>query len=252
MGQADGRQSRTDMDPEATMDVPAEETTPEETPPEVAPAETTPAEEAAPAEPAPAETTPAPEPELFELPDGRKVDAATLSTLWRDEFMPEFTQRSQKLAELTKGPQPPQEKTDPLKDPNYIPPTYDELAAQIEQRILGGMQERQEKEAAARKAIEDAAVSQLNEVKAADPSVNESELFKYAMKYQFSDLRLAHASMKERDDAVKAAMTHTKQSVNDRQDPVSAKPGAAAGGALNPDSFSSSVEYLRALKAQGK
>lgn len=235
------------------MEVPAEETTPEETP-EVAEQETTPeAEEAAPAE-QPAEETTAPEPELFELPDGRKVDAAELSTLWKEEFMPEFTRRSQDLAALRQGQQHPSpaEDADPLKDPNYIPPTYDELAAQIETRILTGMADRQQKEAEARKAIEDTAITQLAAVKAADPDVNEPALFQYAMKHGFTDLTKAHSAMKERDDAVKAAMTHVKQNATERQDPVSARPGAAAGGALDPDSFGSSVAYLRALKAQGK
>ena len=41
-----------------------------------------------------------PEKELFELPDGRKVDSATLSKEWKENFYPEFTRRSQKLAEI--------------------------------------------------------------------------------------------------------------------------------------------------------
>ena len=237
------------------MEVPQEETMPEveTTTPEVPTEETTPTTEETPAE-TPAETTPAAEPELFELPDGRKVDAAELSTLWREHFYPEYTKKSQDLAALTRQApqQTPAETTDPLKDPNYIPDTYDTLAAQIEQRILGGMQARQQAEAEAKQALEDNAIAQLTEVKTADPTVNEARLFQHAMKYQFTDLRLAHASMKDMDEAVKAAMTHVKQNAQDRQDPVSARPGAAAGGALDPDSFASSVDYLRALKAQGK
>jgi predicted NAD-dependent protein-ADP-ribosyltransferase YbiA (DUF1768 family) len=41
-----------------------------------------------------------PEKELYELPDGRKVDSATLSKEWKENFYPEFTRRSQKLAEI--------------------------------------------------------------------------------------------------------------------------------------------------------
>lgn len=41
-----------------------------------------------------------PEKELFELPDGRKVDASTLSKEWKENFYPEFTRRSQQLAEI--------------------------------------------------------------------------------------------------------------------------------------------------------
>ena len=38
--------------------------------------------------------------EVFKLPDGREVDAKTLSKQWKEEFYPEFTRRSQKLKEL--------------------------------------------------------------------------------------------------------------------------------------------------------
>jgi len=46
------------------------------------------------------ETTSEPEKELFELPDGRKVDSSTLSKEWKENFYPEFTRRSQKLADI--------------------------------------------------------------------------------------------------------------------------------------------------------
>lgn len=42
------------------------------------------------------------EQELFELPDGRKVDALTLSKEWKEKFYPEFTRRSQALADFRK------------------------------------------------------------------------------------------------------------------------------------------------------
>lgn len=231
------------------MEVPHEETTPEETT-EVTTEETNPEGEETPAE-TPAEATPAAEPELYELPDGRKVDAATLTTLWKEEFMPDYTKKSQDLAAIRQQQNPAETKTDPLKDPNYIPPTYEELAVQIEQRILGGMQERQQREAEARQAIEDTAIAQLAEVKATDPNVNEGLLFQHAMKYGFTDLRVAHSNMKDMFGAIKKAQTVTKENVQARVDPVSTKPGAT-GGALDPDAFSSSVDYLRALKAQGK
>lgn len=44
-----------------------------------------------------------PEESLFELPDGRKVDASTLSKEWKENFYPEFTRRSQKLAEIERA-----------------------------------------------------------------------------------------------------------------------------------------------------
>jgi len=41
--------------------------------------------------------------ELFELPDGRKVTAEQLSKEWKENFYPEFTRRSQQLAELKRA-----------------------------------------------------------------------------------------------------------------------------------------------------
>ena len=43
------------------------------------------------------------ETELFELPDGRKVDAKTLSHEWKENFYPEFSRRSNKLSEFEKA-----------------------------------------------------------------------------------------------------------------------------------------------------
>ena len=43
------------------------------------------------------------EQELFELPDGRKVNAQDLSKEWKENFMPEFTKRSQRISQLEKA-----------------------------------------------------------------------------------------------------------------------------------------------------
>jgi hypothetical protein len=56
----------------------------------------------APADQAPKGQSENPEskPELYELPDGRMVDAKTLSKEWKENFYPEFTKRSQSLSKL--------------------------------------------------------------------------------------------------------------------------------------------------------
>jgi hypothetical protein len=41
--------------------------------------------------------------ELFDLPDGRKVDKKTLTKEWKENFYPEFTRRSQKLKDYEKA-----------------------------------------------------------------------------------------------------------------------------------------------------
>ena len=40
------------------------------------------------------------EAELFELPDGRKVDAKSLTREWKENFLPDYTKKAQRLAEI--------------------------------------------------------------------------------------------------------------------------------------------------------
>lgn len=195
------------------------------------------------------ETPPAVEPELFELPDGRKVDAGTLSKEWRENFMPEFTRKSQALATVTEtiNPKPAEPPKNPLADPNYIPQTYEELAAQIEARIIGNQQQKEEDRVAQQKAVEDMVVGQLTDIKKTDPTLNENALFQHAVKYGFRDLKQAHQNMKDMSATIKATKEQTANDINKRKDPVSTVPGAT-GGRPDPAQFTSATEYLRALK----
>jgi len=43
------------------------------------------------------------EQELYDLPDGRKVDGKTLSKEWKENFYPDYTRKSQKLSEFEKA-----------------------------------------------------------------------------------------------------------------------------------------------------
>lgn len=191
----------------------------------------------------PAEPT---EPELFELPDGRKVDADTLSKEWKDNFLPEFTRKSQTLAELEKS-KINQTPDNPLADPNYQPQTYAELAAQIEAQIAGKEQAREQARIEARQNLETTVVSQLEEVKKSDPQLNENALFLHATKYGFQDLKLAHQNMKDMADMAKKVQTTTAQNIAKRNDPVSVSPGAT-GARPDPSAFATAAEYLRSLQ----
>lgn len=208
-----------------------------------------PVEPAAPATTEPA--TPAePVQELYDLPDGRKVDAATLSKEFKENFLPEFTRKSQELATLRTGAAPLQE-TKPenrFADPNYVPQTYDEIIAAAEMKVLGTIEQREQARVTAAKALEDSVNSQITEIKATDPTVNENALFQHATKYRFTDLRLAHQNMKDMSDLTKKVQQTTVANIQKRADPVSVKPGAS-GAKPNPSNFNSAVEYLRALKA---
>jgi len=95
------------------------------------------------------------EPELYELPDGRKVDAATLATEFKENFLPEFTRKSQKLAELEKGPTTEtQPSKSPYADPEYIPQSYEEIIRAAEERALQTLDQRENERIAKEQAIE--------------------------------------------------------------------------------------------------
>lgn len=203
---------------------------------------------AAPAEPVePIAPTPT-EPELFELPDGRKVDAVTLTKEWKENFLPEFTHKSQELADLKRGSLPEAPKS-PYEDPNYTPGSYAEIIKAAKEEALLEIEQREKSRIEQSQALENAVIEQLNEVKKVDPQVNENQLFLHAHKYGFRDLKVAHQNMKDMADLAKKVQQTTAENIQKRADPVSVSPGAT-GASLNPDHFATSVEYLRALKGQ--
>lgn len=207
------------------------------------------AEPATPAEKVDPVTLAEPEVELFELPDGRKVDAATLSREFKENFIPEFTRKSQELAELKKGiitndnkPTPK-----PYEDPEWQPQTYAELIAIAKEEVKGDLEAREKAAIEQRQSIENAVVAQLEEVKKIDPTVNENALFLHANKYGFRDLKLAHQNMKDMSDVIKKTQKVTADNITKRNDPVSIKPGAG-GEKPNPSNFGNAVDFLRSLK----
>lgn len=209
-----------------------------------------PAAPVAPAEPAaPAPTA---EPEQFELPDGRKVDAAGLAREFKENFLPDYTRKSQELAKLTQPPKTeiiPQAAENPLKNPEYAPKDYDELANIIEARTLKAIEAREQKVVADRQAIETAVTEQLNAVKAIDKTVDENRLFLHATKYRFSDLRVAHQNMRDMEKAVKDTKQATAKDVLKRNDPVSIVPGGSGGQKADPSAFENARDYLRSLQS---
>lgn len=187
--------------------------------------------------------------EMFDLPDGRKVDAATLSKEWKENFAPEFTRKSQALAEIEKAKDPIINKTPekPYQDPNWQPQTYAELIEISKQELKADLAKDQQAKIEQEKALEDAVTTQLTELKTADPTLNENALFLHATKYGFRDLKLAHQNMKDMSQLVKTVQKTTADNITKRVDPVSINPGAG-GQKLDPSQFERAVDYLRALK----
>lgn len=200
-----------------------------------------------PTEPTEPVTPTAVEPELFELPDGRKVDAPTLSKEWKENFLPEFTRKSQALAAKDNAPLQEKKPTNPLADPDYVPQTYAEIVELAKQATFQEMADKEKVRVDAANALETTVNTQLSEIKATDPNLNENALFVHATKYRFTDLKLAHQNMKDMNETIKKVQQATAENIQKRADPVSVSPGAT-GAKLNPDQFGSSLEYLRALK----
>lgn len=230
---------------EDTIDVvPSEDNgnVPAETPSEPTETPVAPADDQTPVEPT------EPEVELYELPDGRKVDADTLQKEWKENFYPEFTRRSQELAELKKGTLPKDnEPTDPYSDPEWQPKTYAELLEIAKQEAVKAIENKEIAERETIKAIENEVISQIESIKKIDPSVNENALFQHANKYGFKDLTVAYQNMKDMNNLVKTVQQTTVANIAKRSDPVSVSPGAT-GTKPDPSQFSTAVEYLRALK----
>lgn len=189
------------------------------------------------------------EPELFELPDGRKVDATTLTKEWKENFLPDYTRKSQDLARVkeTINPLPKTEPTNPLADPNYTPGSYQELAEKIQANWEAKQEARHQATLDHQKSLEDAVVNQLAEVKKIDANFNQDSLFLHATKYGFRDLVAAHRNMKDMSELAKKVQSTTAANIAKRTDPVSSTPGAT-GARPNPGNFGSAVDYLRSLK----
>lgn len=217
------------------------------------PSEPTPTPEAQP-EAEPVATT-EPTQALYDLPDGRKVDAETLQKEWKENFLPEFTRRSQELSALKGKQTAPQEQQinntpdDPYADPNYIPKSYAEIIEAAEARALAKIEAKEREALETRQAVETQVANDIAELKKTDPNLNVDSLFNHAVKYNFSDLKVAYQNMKDMQGLVKTVQKETVKNIAKRNDPVATKPGAI-GNQVNPRNFNSAVDYLRTLSGQ--
>lgn len=185
------------------------------------------------------------EPELYDLPDGRKVDAETLSKEWKENFYPDYTRKSQALA--AKEKLTTEKPVDPTSDPEWQPQSYSELLEVAEKRALEKVEAKEQARIENHKAIENAVIAELADLKKGDPNLNENALFLHANKYGFRDLKTAHQNMKDMNLLAKTVKQATAKDIAKRNDPVSIAPGAN-GNKTNPSNFGTAVEYLRSLK----
>lgn len=196
----------------------------------------------------PTEPVPTTEPELFELPDGRKVDAETLSKEWKDNFLPDYTRKSQELAK-TKTETLPNNETpqNSYADPNWEPQTYAEIIEAAKLSMKEDLVREQQQVIERQQAVESQVIEQLEEIKKTDPALNENALFLHATKYGFQNLKAAHQNMQDMSALAKNVQQTTVKNIAKRNDPVSITPGAT-GARPDPSNFATATEYLRSLQ----
>lgn len=204
-------------------------------------------EENVPAEQEPAQSD-EPEEKLFELPDGRKVDGETLAKEWKENFLPEFTRKSQTLAEIERAKINNQPTQDPYSDPDYTPQTYAEIIQAARESTLKEIEERQKAQEAETRAIEEAVAGQIASIREKDPNLDENALFLHANKYGFRDLVVAHQNMKDMAAQIKTVQQTTVRNIAKRMDPVSTATNQPSGSKANPAHFQNASDYLRAIK----
>lgn len=189
-----------------------------------------------------------PEPELYELPDGRKVDAETLSKEWKENFYPDYTRKSQALAAKEQPIVQNDQTTNPIEDPNWIPNSYGEIIKIAKAEVKADLEREQQAQVQRQQEIESNVAGELAAVKKIDSSVNENALFLHANKYKFNSLIDAHQNMKDMADLAKNVQQTTVSNIAKRADPVSVSQGASGGVKPDASQFSSATDYLRALQ----
>lgn len=231
-----------------------EEETPVETPVE------TPSEEEPEAVEAPEEeVTPEVTPELYDLPDGRKVNAYELQEEYK-KLLPEFTRKSQKLAEYEKTKEINRnlEPEPEWKNPDFVPKTYTELVDIAKAEAVREIRDSFAQEQARTKEVQDMIDSELAEIRKGDPKLDENALFAHANKYGLQNLKFAHQNMMDMKNAIVATEQKTIKNLKTREaDPVStgASPSTIDDDGYDPDDvnrYSNSQEFLARLKGNKK
>jgi hypothetical protein len=213
---------------------------------------------AVPTEGAPAPTadeTPAAEPTLYDLPDGRKVDAETLQKEWKDNFLPDYTRKSQTLAELersNKNINRPNEEKPKWQNPDYVPQTYAEIIEIAKAQALADIDSRETQKVEKLKAIETEIGSQISEIKKEDPKLDENALFLHANKYGFTDLKAAYTNMRDIKNVALDTEKRVLGNLKTRENPVNVGAGKVEKSEgydpVEMGQYRSAQEYLQRIK----
>lgn len=190
---------------------------------------------------------------LVELPDGRKLPPKEAEAEYRNLYS-EFTRKSQKLATYEKGQSSEiNNNNQPTDKSEWIPQTWEEVLERSKQALREDFENEKKAEADSRQKTEDMVVGQLTELKKENPTLNETQLFNHAMKYNFTDLKLAYTNMKDMQSSIQKATKMTADNLAKRNaEPIS---GGSQGGAVydgdvyDPSAKNTSlVDLLRSMK----
>lgn len=200
---------------------------------------------------------------LYDLPDGRKVDGATLQTVYK-ELLADYTPKAQKLSQFEKAgiqvADPNINKTpqNPWDDPNWVPKNYAEIVAASKEAFKAETAAEQQRVEVARQEVTKQVDTELGEIKKLEPNVSEDLLFAHATKYGFTSLTQAFANMRDLNVAIKQTQAQTQKNLNNRSSEVISTKGGAGTGTVtegvdygkvtNPRS--NAIDFLRSL--QGK
>lgn len=162
---------------------------------------------------------------LYDLPDGRKVDGATLQNVYKD-LLGDYTQKAQTLSQFEKaGIQVKTEPTintpqNPWEDPNWVPKNYAEIVAASKQAFKAEAEAQTKAEADARAVVTQQIDTELGEIKKLEPNVSEDLLFAHATKYGFTSLKQAFTNMRDLNVAIKATQAQTQKNLANRANEV--------------------------------
>lgn len=190
--------------------------------------------------------------ELYALPDGKQVDAATLAKEWRDNFLPEFTRRSQELAAL-KNPKVEKEEAvapDPWKSTEWEPKTYQELLdaakTEAERTVWQKITEEANRETQEQQAREAFITQEIEQIKQLDPKVNINTVMAHASKYAFSSLIPAYQNLRAIQEAEKRVEDRVMKNIKLRAGEPVGEDSAAPSSA--PSDFAPGKGFEMAMK----
>lgn len=192
---------------------------------------------------------------LYDLPDGRRVNAETLAKEFKENFLPDYTRKSQKLSqyESINNPPKPAEDIPEWQKPGYQPQSWAEAIQIAKQEAIKDLATAAQQEDARMAAIATEVDTQIAEIKAADPQLDENALFLHANKYGFRDLKAAHVNMQDLKKVAADTEQRVLKNIKTRGgDPVAVQPGTpGASDAIDLGSIrgvGSALEFLQRVK----